>query len=492
MGMRSTVAFTTGPAGTGKSYRRCAYLLVEEFLPFSEGVHLSNFPIKFDPWTDAKGRERAGLVAVMEKRGMSESVVRDRVKLISPETMDSWRPSNKTPSGPWESLADFPLTGTHLAIDEIHEFCGESSKLSTRRQWSEWLGQIRHRGATIEFLSQHPTKVAKEITREAEVKIQLTSNRWRLDPLFGIQMEYWYQLRGKLGLGYKSATWQAISREVLGKWEVQETKPFRFDTELFDVYDSHSAPQTGGKSGFEEKPAYERMNWRQFAGWFLMSNFFQIGTRTAYIAAATSAICFRTQLVDLYFQFFQTKGFGMVGSVDEPAEPPTGASAAAARVVAAAKDDPQRMRDELEHYMDLWQQVSMERDAAAQQRDQLLQRVGESFIVAAIEPGKVVFKGGDSYGVGERIEFGPYEGKTVERIEYDRRIVRLSGAVVLRLPGGDDIEWLQTFAAAKREQSAPEFRGTLRAPGGEGANDRASARIGRNQSNDKRLGDASR
>ena len=49
MATRSVVTCTVGAAGSGKSFRRCAHFIVNEFLPEHDGVHWSNFPLAWSP-----------------------------------------------------------------------------------------------------------------------------------------------------------------------------------------------------------------------------------------------------------------------------------------------------------------------------------------------------------------------------------------------------------------------------------------------------------
>ena len=67
----STIMYTTGSPGAGKTYRRCGYFLVEEF--FSDEMdpdahYYTNMDIKFDPWVNERGQECRGLCELVEKR----------------------------------------------------------------------------------------------------------------------------------------------------------------------------------------------------------------------------------------------------------------------------------------------------------------------------------------------------------------------------------------------------------------------------------------
>src|SRR5690606_37593265 len=73
----------------------------------------------------------------------------ERMQLIPPGEIERWREGQ---SGPWDFFADKDLGQAHIAIDEIHVFCGRNTAAAVRKKWQDWLGEIRHRGATVEFL----------------------------------------------------------------------------------------------------------------------------------------------------------------------------------------------------------------------------------------------------------------------------------------------------------------------------------------------------
>ena len=236
MAKRSTVLLVTAPSGSGKSYRRCAHYLTQEFLPHEFGTHISNFPIKMDALCEYMARYK----------GIGSDVIADRVQLIPEEILLTWR-SGK--SGPWEYFADRDLADCHIAIDEIHNYVGRYTKKDVKQRWSEWLGELRHMGATIEFISQAPEKIAKEIEIECEKRLFLVNLAEQRDPFFGVRRADWQELRAKLFRGKVEHLIEEQERRLeFGKWVVVDVLRLKLDPELFKVYDSFSAPQKGGKA----------------------------------------------------------------------------------------------------------------------------------------------------------------------------------------------------------------------------------------------------
>ena len=168
MAKRSTVYLTTGAAGSGKTYRRCSRFLIDEFLPHETGHIYTNYPVYANKMAEA----------VYKKHKIPKEDILKRIHVIPKDQLDSWmqtydrRDADKA-QGPWNYFQDIDINNAHIAIDEIHNFCGVSTPKHQRQKWGKWLGEIRHRGATVEFLTQSPNKLADEIKWEASVLINL-------------------------------------------------------------------------------------------------------------------------------------------------------------------------------------------------------------------------------------------------------------------------------------------------------------------------------
>ena len=281
MAVRSVVQFTVGRAGAGKTYSRCAKFLVDELLPETDLVHWSNFP--YD-------RERVALLTV-EKRGGVVADYLDRMQQFSEADLARWRSGD---SGPWELFRsdenpDGPsLDNVHVAIDEIHEYAGINHSKVHRAKWQRWLGQLRHQGATIEFLTQNEGKVCREIKLEASVRRELTHSDERPDPFFKIELGDWYELRAKMTGLYLAAIWEAKGRLVRDRFERESERMFYLWPEYFAVYDSYSRPESGGVAGGPRKREYERRSWVGLVVWFVRKHFIKLLAKSWILALVVS------------------------------------------------------------------------------------------------------------------------------------------------------------------------------------------------------------
>jgi hypothetical protein len=273
MGARSVITLTTGPAGSGKTYVRCARFLVDEWLPERSGVHYSNFPVF---------RERVAEF-VAKKLGKTADEYLDRIQIIPESVLNTWVSGQ---SGPWDYFKDRCLDGCHIAIDECHNFCGAKSNHKIRQRWQAWLGEIRHQGATVEFLSQSPEKVAREIHYEAGLRLSLVNSEDRRDPFLGILLGDWYELRaGFITREYETTVWEVERRAVDGKWIEQNKRVFALDPFYFEFYDSFSTPVQGGHKATGQAREFQKRTRRGLLWWFFKRNAFSIIPRCMMVGA---------------------------------------------------------------------------------------------------------------------------------------------------------------------------------------------------------------
>lgn len=271
MGARSVITLTTGPAGSGKTYVRCARFLVDEWLPERKGIHYSNFPVF---------REKVSAF-VARKLNQAADELLDRVQIIPDSVLNTWLNGQ---SGPWDYFRDKNLEGCHIAIDECHNFCGAKTNHKIRQQWQAWLGEIRHQGATVEFLSQSPEKVAREIHYEAGLRLSLVNSEDRRDPFLGILLGDWYELKAAfVTKQYETVVWEVERRNVDGKWVEQNKRVFTLDPIYFEFYDSFSRPVQGGEKASGQQREFQKRSKSALVWWFLKRNPWPILSRVLMI-----------------------------------------------------------------------------------------------------------------------------------------------------------------------------------------------------------------
>ena len=459
---RSVVEFTTGPPGSGKSYRRCAVYLLDELLnPDVPGptYFWSNYPIEFDEWEGGQGL----CALAKDKYGLEDWEVKERVRVFPEDVVDVWARSadSRSISGPWDYFRreEISLAETHVAIDEIHNFCpAESSKAN--RAWNGWLGEIRHEGATIEFLTQSPHKVGKAISKHAELRRQLVTGTSRRDPFFNIAMGDWYNVLTLFGKPYQASSWQIEQRNELGRWKTTDQIPFWFRADYFEVYNSHSASHATGSAGTRQLEPYELLTKKKLAFWFLKRN----GARFFWNRYA----CGLVFLIGIYFA---TTNFGVVskwisGSLQSEKKTSDVVSERELDVLDEIVSD---LPDESEAKASLDQlrfevaQIEAERD---RKLDAVVEYVAKFYAVdeiVAIAPGEVIFASGQRASVGDWVELVVNnEKKKIEQINYRKRFVTYADGSrgFMRRPHG------MLERARSQAQVASELRERLR--GGEG------------------------
>lgn len=250
MSSKSTVSLTVGVSGSGKTYYRCAVFLMDEWLPNHEGLLISNYPINIDEVEkDWPGASR-------------------RIEIIPEDVLKSWRDGS---SGPWDYFNDRDISGCHIAIDEIHNYCGKSTDNKVRKKWQQFIGELRHQGATIEFLTQAESKCAKEIINEAEIRYEIQNGENRRLPFLGYRMGDLYEFRAKLLGRYLCPSYCLEKIQADGKWKTQDNHMFYRLPKYFKYYDSFSAPQSGkGKGNRSEQRPWEKYNWLMLVLWFYL------------------------------------------------------------------------------------------------------------------------------------------------------------------------------------------------------------------------------
>lgn len=465
----ATVVLTTGVAGTGKSYRRAA-VEIFNFLLDGGGVHWSNFPF----YPDKIARECAS------RTGKPAETYLRRIKLIPKAELDSWersfdRPQSHLCRGPftyfkpipwdlWESGKleklshgwagrDFPetvvrfasddgdwmaginLVGAHIAIDECHNFCKASGSTPKhqREMWGQWLGEIRHIGATVEFLTQSPHKLAEEIVKEAEVRIDLLNVESERDPFFKIPMADWYELKAGLVTGEYEAKVQMLERRcVEGRWVKHYSEFFRRDPFYFQFYNSYNKPQAGGVNAPSKIYEFQKRSKKSLLVWFLKRNLWPVSSRVL-LAGFVLWLCFLGGGRFLFNRFVGVIQGVTVANIPtetavpappDPIHPP--GRPVGGFVPEAVRPVPSRPAPVV----------------PVPEREIL------KYSIRMLTPQSVVFSDRNHYAIGDIVETGPLKGEQIHEIDYVRRRIRTSKRILLL---GDTIEQIKSFPQTEYE-----------------------------------------
>ncbi len=414
MAKRSTVYLTTGPAGSGKTYRRCSRFMVDEFLPKETGHIYTNYPAFADKMAEV----------VSKKHNIPKEKILERIHIIPKAELDKWmltydRRQTDLAEGPWSYFQDIDINNAHIAIDEIHNFCGVSTPKHQRQKWGKWLGEIRHRGATVEFLTQSPNKLADEIKWEASVLISLVNGETNRDPFFKIQMAHWYELQAALTGVYEKKIHQIEKRSIDGKWKVSHRETFTLDPYYFQFYDSFVAPHTGGKAGKAAQHEFQKHGRIGVFWWFIKTHPLALASRALIVALfcwivlfGGSKILFRTFLEKLSYLAKKQTAIKKVENVK------TAPAVNTAQPVIPANE---------------LLQIQQELEKANQEKQTLQEKLISESAIALMTRDSVLLKNGLDLQIGEIIDSGIYQGKKVEEIIWRKRMIILSDGTILRM-----------------------------------------------------------
>jgi len=414
---------TTARAGSGKTYLRCARFLVDEFLPEHTGDHWSNFPVFADKVGTA--------VAIRKGEGEEQGAAyANRIKLIPPEVLHQWQLGK---SGPWEFFADLDVQNAHIAIDEVHKYCGRNAGKDLKKKWQIWCGEIRHRGATVEFISQHYRKIASEIIDESGIRLQLVNSEDRRDWFFRILMGDWYELKAALiTREYETRVWVYEKREVDGKWTNEDKRTFILDPYYFGFYDSYSAPDKGGLKGQAKEHVFEKLGRLGTCTWFLKRNWWRF-IRGGVIAGVT--IYFLTGGGGTLMHWFLKSFTGQFRSASAPAAGNGNSVTSGASPNAVTGTSATSSAGTQPNYVPM-ADFKKERERADDAEHKLkdlsgvFDRMGE---VVPLSPDAVTLRSGLTYHIGDKVEWGPFAGKTVKAVDLAKAIVRFDDGSVAGL-----------------------------------------------------------
>jgi hypothetical protein len=450
MPARGIITLTTAPAGSGKTFRRGPHFLLNYLLTQTHASHWSNLPL-FPEKIAEEAAKRTG-------RPLEEFI--DRIKLIPPEVCDQWRSGD---SGPWEFFASIDLQDAHLALDEFHEFCGANTPPALREKYRVWFGQIRHRGATIEIISQDPDKIGKEVERECANRLALVNNEDRRDPYFRILFGDWYELRAKFFTGqYIASVWEVEYRKANGKWVEEDKRVFWLDKTYFPFYDSYSKPTDSAVKGEASKREFEKRTRLGLIGWFIKNNWPRLVWKGAIYGFVVWLLC--GGLVWLMLQAVSVINHRVISQLNRAAVGDLGGVQTIHSTTTSIKGvthpsalpRPQMIEDarkteapttmqaldiQKQQASQYYNELQEERSKSAELERTLAEtqaKLKKNSLIVCLTPDSMTLSDGQSYRVGERVDSGLYAGKLVKAIHWNRRRVEFEDGTLVGLAVVED------------------------------------------------------
>lgn len=417
-----TSTLLTAPAGTGKSYlvtKEAVELLREESVTI-----ITNMPWGEVPETHSTPPAFDGETFVDR---ISEYIGRDvshQIRLIPADVLKDWR--DYKGGGPWIWLDDEDLSGCRVILDEAHNYAPRTGAQHKAREWQQFCGELRHRGASVLFVTQHPAKLAREIINECGIRFALVNCEAERDPFFGIELRYWYELRAKLTGSYVAAFAKIELRDIDGsKSKRSNVERFARDPEIFKLYDSFSAPQAGGHGAtLEHVREFSRRGWVSLLWWFGSRNASRF-VRPAFVSVAVVLLITKGHLV-----------FGLL--VDS----------FTSTVTPAQKD---RSRPAIE-------QTVSGGEKRDRERFDFVEVVSPDPVLRMVTTNFAIFDDGLRYTVGDKIKDGDSDAKVV-KIDYRERLVRLDSGRRYALGGVPDKPEAEDNSAAATVRNSAARRG---------------------------------
>lgn len=412
----------TAPAGTGKSYMVVADL-VDNLLPMTTLRVLTNIGFGLVPSSHSsppafEGETFLDRIAgyVNRVHGLDVQSVCSRIGAIPAELLAVAKAGGGDVAGHLEA---WDVAGALIILDEAHNFIGSKHSKESKKAWQDFVGELRHRGASIQFITQHPGKLAVEVINEAGSRQALVDAEEERDPFFGVQLYYWYELRAKLLGRFESCFVRIDLRDIDGK-KTQRSNVVRVKrrSEIFALYDSASAPEAGGvASSALTSREWERRSWPSLLGWFLWFNGFSFVRPVVFGACLFGGVVWGQDLFSFGLKWFSPKqkeaASRRVAKVDGVAPVPV--------------TDVSSMKFEAEE-----EERSQERVMQLEAELVAARAVVESYealygVLTMLAPDGCAFGDGLFVPVGERVAYGPHAGKMVNAIDWRRRSVSLDG-----------------------------------------------------------------
>ena len=300
-----------------------------------------------------------------------------------------------------------------------------------------------------------------------------------------------------------------VRQERLIQWgnrvKIADSKVFALDPSYFGLYDSYNAPG-GGASGTGALPAWKRYGYFGVLWWFYRRNFLPLSWRLAVVLLYPVGRGFRRATSDTGWRQRWHESLGVQGDDGDGVQdgcckiPRKSRGLGTASVVSAvsspAVGQASRIAADVGEVVDVVdgqvvsRKVRVSADVAAELAS-VSRRVGEQLKREAESIGvlesrvrelesklgsmggavmlcgdRVRFESGDTYGIGEVIDFGPYQGLYIKAVDHERRAVRMSDGRLVRL--GFESRGVSVVAAAGQGNEAGVQGGVRRAISGGG------------------------
>lgn len=268
--------------GSGKSH----YVVSQ--LPSLRGKIYTNLPI-----TDACPRE---------------------VIKVDTDTVFGWIMDGKRIEGPG-----------YLILDEAHFLFGTGLPAAQGKAVKEWITLTRKRGIKIWLLTQGAEQLSRTVARLADFERLCYTRANEPDPVFGLTVDDWNQIKAKLTGKYTPVTWieefSAVgkTRRSLGH------KPHVLSDKIYGWYDSYGVDNETdtGDLGVKEEQEYKILSWRDLILGILRRNWlYFLGSHvTKVLLIAVVAYLFAFHYRD--FMAFVSRGVVMQQQVARDGTLPT-------------------------------------------------------------------------------------------------------------------------------------------------------------------------
>lgn len=466
MSTRSSVLYATGEAGAGKTLDRVQKMI--QFMIEGDGHVYCNLPLgevptshAFPPRFDGEHFTHRIAKRVCKGKGIkvnTEDIAncpeikkqRDRIHLIPEDELNSWNDyPRREPKdqeglaqlkGLWSYLEGKNLSGALIVLDEVHNWYGKEHPKWIVKRLQVFLGEVRHMGAAIEFISQTPHKVAREIDHEAGSWIEIHSSHHARDPYIKIPMHDWHELIASI-----TRSWQPMM--YVDHYAYRNSRKVRVHTEKiriidtwFAYYNSFSAPHQDGQAGNVKACEWEKHSRLYMLFWFLRRNLLEL-SKPALIFAA---LFWLVVLGGGQFLMGRIVNMGMgLGKRDVAAHVESSDTGGTDELLSSPGNPPNLATPQLAGQTRQTEQSKIYEEKLARQAEEArllkekLARANRDMdrmsAVSMMLTDSVVFRNGEHVRLDNEIKFGTFKGLTIESIDYPQRTVYLSDGSVLRL-----------------------------------------------------------